>query len=440
MTGVPRRHALANGTMLSPRMTTAPIFAELAGVTRVGLASLIGLAVGLEREWSGHASGRRARFAGLRTFMMLGMLGGLAGVLSARDHTALGAILIAGGVGIAATTYAIAALATSDLDGTTEVAAAIVVALGATAGTGWLMLSSAAGAIVVVALSEKQRLHGLVNAIGAIELSAGLQFAALAVVVLPLLPRGPIFGPLAIRPRALWTIVLALCALNFAGYIARRAVGARQGYGIAGALGGLLSSTAVTLAYARRSRAAKDDASALAIGVIAACTVLVPRVLVVSATLQPAVALAAAPYLLPMLGAGILLGFTAPKRKEGGADTRATDRSPLRFLNALQMAIGFQLALSAITWLRPRLGEVGLYGAAVALGLTDMDALTISMSSRASQVDPSVGARALAIGLLANTLFKLGIALVLGGSGFRPRVAAGLATLAAVLGGALVLL
>jgi uncharacterized membrane protein (DUF4010 family) len=238
-------------------------------------------------------------------------------------------------------------------------------------------------------------------------------------------------GPLQVRPRALWTIVLALCALNFASYIARRAVGGRRGYGIAGALGGLISSTAVTLAYARRSRESSDDAAPLASGVIAACTVLVPRVLVVSATLRPAVALAAAPYLVPVLAAGALMAI-AGHRNRGRAEEEPADRNPLRFVNALQMAFAFQIALSTISWLRPHLGDVGLYGAAVALGLTDMDALTVSMSSGASLIDPSMAARALAIGLVTNTLFKLAITVVVGGAEFRRRAATGLGALAAV--------
>ena len=405
---------------------------ELDGATRLAVASLIGFAVGLEREWSGHAVGPRARFAGLRTFMMLGMLGGLAGVMTARGEPALGAVMIAAGFALAATAYAISARVTGDLDGTTEVAAATVIALGATAGRGWLMLSSAAGAIVVLALSEKRRLHGVVSAIGATELAAGLQFAVLAIVVLPLLPRGPLLGPLQVRPRALWTIVLALCALNFASYIARRAVGGRRGYGIAGALGGLISSTAVTLAYARRSRESSDDAAPLANGVIAACTVLVPRVLVVSATLRPTVALAAAPYLVPVLAAGALMAIAGDRNRGQAQEEPPADRNPLRFVNALQMAFAFQIALSTISWLRPQLGDVGLYGAAVALGLTDMDALTVSMSSGASLIDPSMAARALAIGLLTNTLFKLAITVVVGAAGFRRRAATGLVVLAAV--------
>jgi uncharacterized membrane protein (DUF4010 family) len=405
---------------------------EVEGATRLTVASLIGLAIGLEREWSGHASGPEARFAGLRTFMLLGMLGGLAGLLGARGEASLAAVVAAAGFALALVAYTVAARATADFDGTTEVAAALVIALGATAGMGWLMVSSAAAALVVLALSEKQRLHRLVNGIGKTELAAGLQFAVLAVVVLPLLPEGPIFGPLAVRPRSLWTVVLAFCALNFASYIARRAVGSRRGYGIAGALGGLLSSTAVTLAFARRSRRANDDAPSLARGVVAACSVLIPRILVVSAALNPRVALAALPYLAPALAAGSLIVFSRAGPGTSSDEAHPVDQSPLRLMNAVQMAVAFQVALSAIAILGPKLGEIGVYGAAVALGLTDMDALTVSMSSRASRIDAATAGRALAIGMLANTFFKAGVVLLVGAGEFRRRAAAGLAALAAM--------
>jgi len=274
-------------------------------------------------------------------------------------------------------------------------------------------------------------------AIGENELSAGLQFALLAVVVLPLLPAGPYLGALEVRPRALWGVVLAFCALNFATHVTRRTVGSRRGYGIAGALGGLLSSTAVTLTFARRSRRTGDDAAALARGVVAACTVLIPRIFVISTALNPRVALAATPFLLPALVVGVL--FVVRHDDEASISSADTEpeRNPLRLISALQMAIAFQMALSAIGWLRPHLGDVGLYGAAVALGLTDMDALNVSMSSRSSLVDPALAGRALGVGMLANTLFKLGLSFAIGSGEFRRRAAIGLAALAAASAGAL---
>jgi uncharacterized membrane protein (DUF4010 family) len=225
----------------------------------------------------------------------------------------------------------------------------------------------------------------------------------------------------------LWGVVLAFCALNFASYVARRAIGANRGYGIAGALGGLLSSTAVTITYSRRSRSDDDDAASLATGVIAACSVLILRILVISTVLDPAVALAALPYLAPAL---VVVGLMYRHGALPAPAEQLRDKNPLRFTAALEMAVAFQLALSVIAILRPRLGKFGLYGVSVALGLTDMDALTLSVSSKSSMIEPDVAARALAIGVVANTTFKLAIALAIGRSRFRRRTGAGLATMA----------
>jgi len=215
---------------------------------RLGIASLIGLAAGLEREWSGHASGPDARFAGLRTFFLLGLAGGVAGVIADLSLPEVAAAIVLGGAAMSVSAYAMAVRRpAAGTDGTTEVAALTIVALGVLAGLGWTGVAAGAGAIVVLMLSEKARLHWLVGHLDQTELRGGLQFAVLAVVVLPLLPTGPLLGLLAIKPRALWLIVLLFSALNFGGFLARRVVGAQRGLGIAGALGGVVSAVSTTV-------------------------------------------------------------------------------------------------------------------------------------------------------------------------------------------------
>jgi uncharacterized membrane protein (DUF4010 family) len=250
----------------------------------------------------------------------------------------------------------------------------------------------------------------------------------LALVVLPLLPSGPVLGPLAIRPRTLWLIVLHFTALNFGGYLARRIVGVERGYGVTGALGGLVSSTAVTLSFSRMSAKQTEISLPLARGVIAACTVLVPRVLVVSALLNPAVALALLPRLLPPFILGIVIVLFA-WRDDPAPDATSepeSSRSPLRLSNALNMTIMFQVAMSAITFVRRGFGSLGLYGMGAALGLTNVDALTVSMSEPSAQLPADVAARVLAFGVLVNTVMKLGLAIVVGRSRFRRVASAGL--------------
>jgi uncharacterized membrane protein (DUF4010 family) len=399
---------------------------------RLAIAALVGLAAGLEREWSGHTSGPNARFAGLRTFFLLGLLGGIAGVLADNSSVGIAGALVGGGVALCVAAYAMVVRRPgAETDGTTEAAAIAVVGLGALAGVGWMGLAAGTGAVVVLMLREKERLHWFVRQLGEPELRAGLQFAVLAVVVLPLLPTGPFFGVLAIQPRQLWAIVLLFSGLNFAGFAARRIVGASRGVGITGALGGVISSTAVTVSFSRQSRSDTELGAPLAQGVIAACTMLIPRILIVSAAFSPDVALHLLPMLVPAFVIGVVL-FVIGWRSDRSAPspTPVDDVNPLHLGAAIRMAIAFQVAMVLISLVQRAWGTAGVYTTAAVLGLTDVDALTVSMSRPEAALLPSIAAHAIAIGILANTLLKLAVAVTLGRLTFRRRAAIGLVSLA----------
>ncbi len=409
---------------------------EIVAAARVGIAALVGLGAGLERQWSGHASGPQARFAGLRTFFLLGLLGGVGGLFCAVGAGAVGAALIAGGMALVVAAYVITTRRPdAEVDGTTEAAAMAVVALGALSGLGWMMLAAGAGSILVLILREKTRLHWLVRRVGEEELRAALHFAVLALVVLPLLPTGPFGGVLAIRPRALWGVVLFFLGLNFAGFFARRAVGAGSGRALTGILGGLLSSTAVTLEYSRRSRHERPHGEALAAGVVGACTVQLPRIVIVSLVLHVAVGAKLALLLLPpaLVGAGLLYAFRRrdPDGPNGpDAATVEAPESPLKLRGAIQMALIFQVSLTLLQVVSDTWGTRGLFASAALLGLTDVDALTLSMSRLDGGVAPELAARAIAIGVISNTVFKSGLVAAIGVGTYRAAALKGLALLA----------
>lgn len=394
---------------------------QLTAAMRLAIAALVGLAIGLERQWSGHATGPNARFAGLRTSLLLGVVGGSAGLLLARDFELAGATLIAGGVVFAIVAFAVAARRSADeLDATTEVAAIVVIVLGVLAGLGWLMLAAGAGSVVVLVLYEKGRLHDAVARVGETELRAALRFGVLALVVLPLLPKSWTVAGYEVAPRGLWIIVLFLSALNFAAYLARRVVRADRGYALTGVLGGLVSSTVVTLDFSRRSRSEPALADSLAVGVIGACTVLVPRVLVVSFVLNAAVGAALIPFVLPMLAAGaaaVALLWRAASAP--GAEQDPMPRNPLRLWYAIKMTIAFQAAMVLLDLVSQRWAASGVYATAAFLGVTDVDALTVSMSRAPDGLLPVVAARAITIGILANSVTKLGITSILGTGRYR---------------------
>ncbi len=420
------------------RMGTIPeMTPSLDAAARLSIAALVGLAVGTEREWSGHASGPHARFAGMRTFLLLGLLGGSAGLCFLWSYAVAGGVLLGAGAAFVAVAYGMAVRRPdADLDGTTEGAALVVLALGVLSGLGQMGLAAGAVAVVILVLGEKERLHWIVRQIGEREMRATLQFAVLALVVLPLLPSGP-YGPLGgIRPRALWAIVLFYAGLNFAGHIARRAVGPNRGYGVTGLLGGLVSSTAVTLQFSRLSKG--DDALSrpLALGVIGACTVLVARVFTAAAVLNLDVARALVLYLLPSAVVGGALVVTALRHPWPATSPATTPdtQSPLRLWSAIQLALLFQLAMMLLALAQQIWGRTGVLTSAAALGLTDVDALTVSMCrSVADGGTASLAAQGIAIGILSNTVLKFTLALTLGSSRFRRAVLPGFLALAAAV-------
>ncbi|HET7239597.1 MAG TPA: MgtC/SapB family protein [Gemmatimonadales bacterium] len=401
---------------------------------RLATAGLTGLAVGIEREWSGHASGPNARFAGVRTFLLLGLVAGMSGAMAAAGWPGLGAAIIVATATLAVVAYAVASIQTQDRDGTTEMAALLVLATGALCGLGYRVLGSGVAVVAALALAEKSRIQQWVGRIGQVELYAALRFAVLALVVLPLLPEGP-YGPHdAIRPRELWSMVLLVSGLDFLGYLARRTAGAERGYGIAGLLGGLVSSTAVTLTFGRQSRVRPQDGPGLAVGVLAACTVLLPRVLTITAALSLPVAGHLLWYLLPpALVGGAFLAAAVRRGRERPSPTHPDERSPLHLLTAIQMGVAFQVVLLIVPWIRGLWGPSGVLTSAAVIGLTDMDALTYSMARVGASGDPALAARAIAVGLVSNTVLKLGLVLFLGAPRFRRLAAPGLLALGAAV-------
>lgn len=402
----------------------------------LAIAALGGAVVGLERQWSGHAAGPRARFGGIRTFTLLGLLGGVAGQILVGGAPTLAAALAAGGVALVVAAYV--AASRSDIDGTTEAAALVVLAAGVLAGSGNMVLASGLAATTGLLLVEKSRVHTMVAAIDGDDLRAGIRFAAMAVVVLPLVPLGP-FGPgIGVRPRELWLLVLFFSGLSFAGHVARKALGDRHGLTAAGALGGLVSSTNVTLTFARASRDEAALARPFALGAVAANLVLFPRVAIATMVLNPALGGRLWPWLLPPFVVAAAMTAWGLRASARGAPAPAATTNPLRVGAAVQMALLFQLVLYGVDAAQTWFGNAGLFASAAALGLTDVDALTVTMArGTAARAGLDAAARAIAVGVLANTVLKAAIALVVGRGAFRRVTGATLLAMAATLAAAL---
>jgi uncharacterized membrane protein (DUF4010 family) len=236
-------------------------------------------------------------------------------------------------------------------------------------------------------------------------------------------------------------LVLFFSGLSFAGYVARRAVGPSHGYLVTGLLGGLVSSTNVTFTFARTSRTDPAADRALAFGAVAANAMLYPRVLVATAILNAAVVPPLVPYLIAPAVIAAVVAITGARRspKTGAPDVLV--RNPLQLAAALQMAVLFQAVLMAVHLVGQTWGESGVFTSAAVLGLTDVDALTVSMARGvAATASPAIAATAIAVGVLTNTAMKLGLAVFFGAPRFRAIAGGALALMLVAMGGALLFL
>lgn len=387
---------------------------DLAGLF---VAALGGACVGVERQHSGHASGINARLGGVRTFTLLGGLSGIAGYLSHSGAVGLAITLTAAAGALVIAGYA--AASRRDVDATTEAAALVVISAGLLAGRGQLALASGIIALTTLLLTEKSYLHTLVDRINDDEMKAAIRFGVMAVVILPLLPEGP-FGPLGgVKPRQLWMLVLLFTGLTFLGYLLGRVTRGKSGYRVAGLLGGLLSSTAVALGFSRLSRTEPTSSRALALGTVAASLMLSPRIFFALVLLNGQVARELLVYLVVPFAIGLVALLLVRLPDEGAASLR-TPTNPLQVVPALQMAAAFQGVLFATTWARTAFGNTGLLASGALLGLTDVDALTVSMAQAEHMgTSAAVAARAIAVGVAANSWVKVVIALLLGTSEYR---------------------
>jgi uncharacterized membrane protein (DUF4010 family) len=415
----------------------AEFVADLVPLWGIAAALLGGLAIGIEREWSGQAHRSHRHGVGIRTFALLGLVSGLSGWLWTAGLHGPATVFLAGVGAIVVLTYR--SLSRHDTDGTTEVAAFVVMAAGVLSGAGFIKIGAAVMAVTLLLLVEKRQLHGFVSKIDREELQAGAGFAVMAVIILPLLPKGPYPPYDAIQPRLIWALVVLFSALSFVGYIARRSGAGSGSYAAAGTLGGILSSTSVTLTYSRLSRQDPSVGRALAAGTLGASVMVLPRVLFAAGVLSPALALSLWPYFLAPAAIGIVLALRGA-RDRGTPHKIPKDRNPLQFIGALQMAGVFQIVLLVAGFAHARFGAEGTRVSAAILGLVDMDALTISMAQQtAAGASTMLAAQAVVIALLSNTLSKLAMTLVIGRGAFRPLAAAGLALTALALVAALML-
>ncbi len=346
---------------------------ELERLPAFAASLAIGLLIGLERERHPGAK------AGLRTFALVALFGAASALLS--EKTGSPALLIVGLLLVGA--MIIAAYARDEKQpepGTTTVIAVVMCYV--LAAMVWLGFESLAVMLAIVTTSLlyfKAELRGITAKLERRDLISILQFAVLTFIVLPLLPNRD-YGPYAaLNPYQIWTIVVLISGVSLAGYIAMRVVGLRYGTPLLGVFGGLVSSTATTLVYARHGREQEGMRSTAATVIVLANLMLLVRLAVLTAFISPDMLRS----LLPVLGGGLLLGlaglgFSNAWRTPGVGSPMPDIKNPTELRTALTFAAVYAIVLLLAAWLSDIAGIAGLYAVALVSGLTDVDAITLS--------------------------------------------------------------
>jgi uncharacterized membrane protein (DUF4010 family) len=401
-------------------MTIAPD--PLILVLRFGAALGLGVLIGLERE----RTQPETRFAGVRTFGLISLSGAMAAYVDVELGRPSLALVLFAAVAALVVVSAVTTAQRGDIGITTEVSALLAFLLGFLCAWGNVTLAAGLAVASGGVLALKQWLHGLARRIETADVEATLKFAIVTVIILPLVPNQN-FGPPpldVINPYKIWWMVVLISGLNFASYILVKIVGAEHGIGLTGLLGGLVSSTAVSLGFAQRSRTQAEQVPALALGILLAWTVMFFRVVLLVAVIAPALARDLALGIGALGALSLAIAIVLWRRQRERASERASVSAGANPFD-LGEAIRFGLLFGVVTFVAKAaqvyLGDAGLYLAGALAGLTDVDAIALSMAQLA-QGEPAsqlAAGRTILIAVLANTLVKGGMTVFLGGPALR---------------------
>ncbi len=378
----------------------------------LGIALGIGFIVGLEREWAENKP------VGVRSFALIAAFGGISALmLSETGGWPIAAGLLVLGM------ILVMHLRNRELEGiTTLVAAFVVYLLGAAAVAGYWLPAIVLGGAVTVLLHWKQPLHRWVDRLGEGDFEIIARFVLIALVILPVLPDRT-FGPYGVfNPFTAWLLVVLIVGINLVGFIAFRLIGTRTGAWLAGLVGGLVSSTATTISYAGMSKRQRDLGSIAALVILVASTVVYARVLVELAVVAPELVKAMIGPAITL--SAVLLGLSGVAYKSFKRESVMAfpDReNPARIRQALIFALLYVAILFAVAAARELVGSEAVYAVAFISGLTDVDALTLSIGQlhSAARIDSDDAWRAIFLATLSNLLFKVAAASLLGSPELR---------------------
>ncbi len=406
-------------------MPDDPVWLE--PLQRVGLALAIGFLVGVERGWRQRDDGEGQRVAGIRTFALIGVLGGSSGLLlPAVGPVPVAAVALAFGAAFTVFQFR-QAMEDGDNSVTSTVAGLLVFALGLYAVVGETVVAAAVAVASTIVLAFKEALHSWLRSVTWRELRSAFLILAATCIVLPLIPEGAVDPWGAIEPRSLWWLTILIASASFVGYVALRALGPRAGLMIGALAGAIVSSTVVTIDLGRRVRSSEIDTSSGAAAAALAASVSLIRCGAVASLFSSAVAA----RLWPVLAAsavvclGCAWALARPVARSAAAADYAAIRSPLDLWSVARFAFVLIVLTIGANLVSGELGSNGLGVFAATAGLVDVDAVTLVVGKLATTglaTETAVGA--ILIGILANQMFKLAAVIVGGALGFSIRLGA----------------
>ena len=385
---------------------------------QLAIALGLGLLVGLQREWV------EEKPLGLRSFALITLIGALIG-LYAEDAglwiVAVGLLVVT----LAIFVHTILLAREKEVAGmTTELAGIAMYMIGAMTTTGYPVAAVVLTGIVMLLLHWKTPMHALTRRIAPEEFQAIARFVLVTLVVLPILPDRT-YGPYdVLNPFHIWLMVVLIVGLNVAGYLAMRFAGGRGGALLGGVLGGLISSTATTVSYATRSRSYQAMAPVATVVVLIASALVYVRILLeilaVAPTLLNQLIGPVSAYLLLF---AVIVGTLLLRFEDTGSHEVKTG-NPAELSTALVFAAIYSVVVFASAAVSERYGETMLYPVAVLSGLTDVDAITLSVGNlfQDARISADTAWRAVFIASVSNLLFKAGVVAVIGGAALRRRL------------------
>jgi len=393
---------------------------------RFGIALAIGFLVGLQREFS-YRKAQAPASAGVRTFSLLSLSGCAAAFVAETARSPALLAVFFGVVGALVIASYLATTRSGDVGSTTEVAELITVLNGALCYWGMLQLAAAIGVATTVVLSAKLPLQKLVEKLTTEDLVATLKFGVVTAIVLPVLPREPLGPPPfdVLVPYDLWRMVVLISAIGFVGYVLIQIVGPKRGIGLTGILGGLVSSTALTLSFAQKSRQDDRLGKPFALAIVVAWTMMFARILTAVAVINRDLLDALWLPLSATGAAGAAYAAWLHFSDRVSPETEIQFSNPFEVGPALRFGLLYAVVLLVSRAAQLEFGDRGVLLSALVAGVADVDAITLSLSelSRSSQgLGLEAAASGVMVAAMANTALKGGIVLVTASSSLRRRV------------------